>query len=212
MRRSADQHGLTLIELLVASAIMVVVSAMIILTWFSLQRSFAFTSDSDHQREAARDAVTRSAREMRDVKAPEGLVAIVAAEPNEFEFFTGFNVSDQSPSAQPVEVRYVYDARTHTIYRQRDGSDTGWSAEGEPQIVVLRNVVNDRTPAGSSTPLFSYVVYKDGEQVTVNRVDGPDMQSIVSVGIHVFCDLNPDKAPNYLELRTSAQLRNLRLR
>ena len=213
MRSTKHQTGLTLIELLVAMTIMAVVSAMIILTWFSLQKSYSFTANSNEQREHARDAVARMAREIRDLQAPTGLAPVIAAEPNEFSFYTAFNLPDQLPSSQPRAARFSYDPNkdTNTIYRQRDGSDTDSSAENEPAIAVMQNVMNGQLPAGSSTPVFSYVIYKDGEQQTVPRVEGPDMQSIISVGIHVTSDLNPGKAPNYFELRTSAQLRNLRL-
>ena len=211
MRSTKHQTGLTLIELLVAMTIMAVVSAMIILTWFSLQKSYSFTANSNEQREHARDAVARMAREIRDLQAPTGLAPVIAAEPNEFSFYTAFNLPDQLPSSQPQAARFTYDPDADTIYRQRDGSDTDSSPDNEPLIAVMRNVVNGQIPEGSSTPVFSYVIYKDGEQQTVPRVEGPDMQSIISVGIHVTSDLNPGKAPNYFELRTSAQLRNLRL-
>jgi prepilin-type N-terminal cleavage/methylation domain-containing protein len=210
-RRNDKQSGITLIELLVAMTIMTVVAGMIIFTLFSLQKSYSFTTTSDEQREFTRDAVSRITREIRDIQGPAGLEAVVAAEPYEFSFYTSFNLPNQLPSSQPKAARFTYDPATDTIYRQRDGTDEDSSADNEPRVAVIRNVMNGDVPAGSSTPVFRYVIYQDGHQVPLDRVTGPDMQSIVSVEMHVISDLNPDKAPYYFDLRTSAQLRNLRL-
>lgn len=202
MKSSDNQSGLTLIELLVAMTIMAVVAGMIILTLFSLQKSYSFTTSSDEQRELTRDAVSRIAREIRDLQGPAGLEPVVAAKPNRFSFYSSFNVPNQLPTSQPKATIYTYvpgpeDPEDGIIYRQRDNG---------PSVPIMRNVVN-----GAGTPIFSYVIYSGGKQVPVPTVTGPDMQSIVSVEIHVISDLNPEKGPRPFDLRTSAQLRNLRL-
>ena len=48
------QRGLTLIELLIAMSILTVVTGMILISWFSLQDSFSFSTKSTEQREAGR--------------------------------------------------------------------------------------------------------------------------------------------------------------
>jgi Tfp pilus assembly protein PilW len=205
MKSSDNQSGITLIELLVAMTIMVVITGMIILTWSSLQKSFSFTSRSDEQRELTRDAVSRIAREIRDLQGPAGLEPVVAAEPNKFSFYSSFNLQNQLPASQPKATIYTYvpgtkDPEDGIIYRQRDNG---------PSVPIMRNVVN-----GARTPIFSYVIYRGGEQFPVDPLtvlEPQDMQSIVSVEIHVISDLNPEKGPRPFDLRTSAQLRNLRL-
>ncbi len=59
--------------------------------------------------------------------------------------------------------------------------------------------------------MFTYVVYDgSGNQVRKTTVTVAAMQSILSVEIRVITDLNPGKSPNYFDLRTAAQPRNLR--
>jgi prepilin-type N-terminal cleavage/methylation domain-containing protein len=205
-RNAKAQRGMTLVELLVAMSIMVVLSTMIIMVWVALQDSYAFTSRSDKQREFARDAAARMTREIRDIQAQSGVDAVVVAEPDEFWFYSGFNLPNQLPTDKPRATRYTYDANTDTVYRQRDKSaDADQSPLNEPKMVVARNVVND------SAPVFTYLVYDGaGNQVRMTAVTGSAMQAILSVEIRLIVDLNPGKSPNYFDLRSAAQPRNLR--
>lgn len=209
-KRHAGQRGLTLVELLISMAIMGVISTMLLVVWFSLQDSYAFTSRSDKSREFARDAASRMTREIRDIQAQAGKPAVVVAEADEFWFYSAFNLPNQLPTDKPRATRYTYDSATNTIYRQRDKStDANQSPIDEPKVAVATNVVNDEV---SSTPVFTYVVY-DGSGNQVQKTTGltlAEMQSILSVEIRVITDLNPGKSPNYFDLRTAAQPRNLR--
>lgn len=200
------QSGLTLVELLVAMTIMGVLSTMIIMVWSSLQDSYAFTTRSDEQREFARDAAARMTREIRDIQAQPGVDAVWVANPDEFWFYSAFNLPNQLPIDKPRATRYTYDATTQTLYRQRDSStDADQSPLNEPKMVVATNVVN------GDTPVFTYYLY-DGSsnQVPFTTVTGSAMQSILSVEIRLITDVNPGKSPNYFDLRTAAQPRNLR--
>jgi prepilin-type N-terminal cleavage/methylation domain-containing protein len=213
MRLGRSGHsGVTLVELVVAMAIMGVLSTMILVVWFSLQDSYAFTTRADRQREVARDAAARMVREVRDIQAQTGIDAVVVAKPDEFWFYSGFNLPNQLPADKPRATRYTYDSSTNTIYRQRDRSeDANQSPLDEPKVPVVANVVNDQIPKGSSTPVFTYVVYDGtGTQVPMTTVTGSAMQEILSVEIRVITDVNPGKSPVYFDLRTAAQPRNLR--
>ena len=178
------QSGLSLVELLIAMAIMGVISTMVLMVWFSLQDSYAFTSRSDKQREFARDATARMTREIRDIQAQAGLDAVVVADANEFWVYSAFNLPNQIPTDKPRGTRYTYDPATNTIYRQRDRSaDADQSPLNEPKVAVANNVVNDQVASiwGASTPVFTYVVYDGaGNQVPTTSVSGSAMQSISS--------------------------------
>jgi prepilin-type N-terminal cleavage/methylation domain-containing protein len=205
-RSEKSQRGMSLVELLVAMTIMAVLSTMIILVWVALQDSYAMTSRSDKQREFARDAAARMTREIRDIQAQMGVDAVVVANPDEFWFYSAFNLPNQLPIDKPRATRYTYDESTGKVYRQRDKSaDADQSPLNEPKTVVAANVVN------GSTPVFTYLVYDGaGAQVPMSTVTGTAMQSILSVEIRLIVDLNPGKSPNYFDLRSAAQPRNLR--
>lgn len=213
-KRRCGQGGLTLVELLVAMTIMGVISTMLLVVWFSLQDSYAFTSRSDKQREYARDAAARMTREIRDIQAQAGEDAVLVAEADRFLFYSAFNLPNQLPTDKPRATLYTYDAATNTIYRQRDKStDANTIPWDEPKVTVATNVVNDQVPSkwGSSTPVFTYYVYDgEGNQEEWTTVPASARQSILSVEIRVITDLNPGKSPNYFDLRTAAQPRNLR--
>jgi type II secretory pathway pseudopilin PulG len=64
-QRRPAQAGITLVELLVSMIILGVVSTMLITSWISLQRAFAFTSQDNKARATARDAINRISSEIR---------------------------------------------------------------------------------------------------------------------------------------------------
>jgi len=59
------QRGITLVELLVAMAIMGVVSAMLLTGWFALTESYSYTVKSADARDSGRQAIARVQREIR---------------------------------------------------------------------------------------------------------------------------------------------------
>ena len=69
-RPIAGQRGITLVELLVAMTIMSVITAMLLMGWFALQRSYGFTTHSADARDSGRQAIQRMQREIRDAQKP----------------------------------------------------------------------------------------------------------------------------------------------
>jgi prepilin-type N-terminal cleavage/methylation domain-containing protein len=69
-RHPHGQRGITLVELLVAMTIMSVITAMLLMGWFALSRSWAFTTHSADARDSGRQAMQRIQREVRDAEKP----------------------------------------------------------------------------------------------------------------------------------------------
>jgi hypothetical protein len=118
--------------------------------------------------------------------------------------------------------RYWYDATgaggglRYTLYRQRDVNNNGGFDTGDPLIPVARNVVNvlvaSTDPTSPSTPLFRYTYYDaSGIQKTAPTVpsDG-DLSRIALIKIQILVDLDPGRTPNYMNLESTVQPRNLR--
>jgi len=216
--------GLSLVELLVSMVILAVVSTMIIMVWTNLQRSYASTVSSNHARETARDAMSRMRSEIRDMKPKpdQGEPCIRKATADEIQFSTPY--SDLPGSAYVGSIlltRYWYDAtgadgEPGCLYRQRDVNNNNLFDTGDPKIRVARNLVNalvaSTNPTSSSTPLFRYTYYSaSGILTTASAVpsDG-DRSRILLIRIQILVDLNPGRTPNYMNLESTVQPRNLR--
>lgn len=100
LRRARGQRGISLVELLVAMSIMSVITAMLLMGWFALSRSYGFAVHSADARDSGRQAMQRLQREVRDAQKPPqgyppGLDApdaiIYRAQPYSIAFSTTFN-------------------------------------------------------------------------------------------------------------------------
>ena len=98
------QRGMSLVELVVGIAIMSLVSTMILMGWFSLQKSYSYSVKSNVQRDSARQALSRMQREIRDAEArplPNVDPAIYRARTYWIAVYTTFNVyKTASPTPQ----------------------------------------------------------------------------------------------------------------
>lgn len=231
-RRAADQRGMTMIELLMAASISVIIGVMILLSWFALSRSYANTVKREKASDTARFALARMEREVRDVEQPDASsseVAVVRARPYYIELYTTFNkAGNQFANIKPRLVMYrLYsngelwrfqdtDTPTDGIQGVNETIDSGFllseRTAGEGAQRMAANVVNETTPSGSSTPVFTYIYYNgDGTLAHQSDVRGTTNRAkIRAVEMNLLLDLNPGRSPVYSHLRTTAQLRNTR--
>src|SRR5450759_687191 len=177
-RRSAgDQAGLTLVELLIGMTIAGILTTMILMGWFSLQNSYSMSSQSTKQREAARDAMSRIIRELRDAQASDLNNPLRLANWDEVRFYTSFNDPGSGNAGVLRLTRYWYDAAHEQLIRQRDTNNNGrFSAlplssggdehnmatldSGDRVSVILTHVTNGAPPAcGTDGLLFRYLYY-----------------------------------------------------
>lgn len=212
------QQGITLVELLVAMTIMLVLSTMIVGTWITLTNAYSFTSRSDKQRDFARQAIDRMAREIRDAQQPlcGSTTAFTKAYPNEVRFYSTFNTAGAAdPTSGPRLTRLVYKVTNAAdgvgaVYREFPGGDGDFdTANDNVSQLLVDNVSND----GAGKDLFTYWYY-DSVTNTLKHSDGTttlvDPSRIVEVEITMLVDLNPGKAPNYMDVSTKVQPRNVR--
>lgn len=214
--------GITLVELLVAISILAVVTTLILTSWFALQSSFAQTSRASQSREFARDAVARMTQEIRDAQAVGSGSAIITAERFKIEFYSAYNQADSDNARSvPRQTAFVYVAsgadKSGKIYRVVDSNDSGSVADevaGLPTSgrMVIDNVVNWGEPdATTKTSVFRYSFY-DPDTAIFKTVDSMTTSAagIREVHIRVLVDLNPGQSPVYMDLKTTAQPRNMR--
>jgi prepilin-type N-terminal cleavage/methylation domain-containing protein len=231
-RQTRNQRGMTMVELLVAMSISLVITSMILLSWFALSRSYATTTKREKASDTTRFALARMEREIRDVEQPPASVsevAVVRARPYYIEIYTTFNkAGNQFADVKPRLVMYrLYSDDELWRFQDMNGdgaignvndtAESGFSlseqAAGEGAQMMAANVVNESTPSTSSpTPLFTYIYYNDdGTLAHQNDVRGTTSRAkIRAVEINLLLDWNPGKSPVYTHLRTTAQLRNTR--
>lgn len=211
------QRGITLVELLVAMTIMLVLSTMIVATWVTLTNAYSFSTRSDKQRDLARQAIDRMAREVRDAQQPLGSVspAFTRAYPNEVRFYSTFNTPGApAPTAAPRLTRFIYRVTdvvngTGAVYREFPGVDGVWDTADDVSERLVSDVSNDNV----GKDVFTYWSYDSGSGDLVPSAGTAqlvDPSRIVEVGITMLVDLNPGKAPNYMDVSTTVQPRNVR--
>ena len=203
MTRRDGQAGVTLVELLVVIAIGSVISGALLITWFSLNDSYSFTTRNSEAQGFARDAVARLGRELRDAEPKGGALAITHAYSDEIEFTTTFNEQgNESRQVEPVLTRYYYErdeARgVGELHRVRGATDT----------VVVGNLVNPML--GGRADIFHYAyVSTAGESVPDASTPEPEMYGTISlIRIDLMVDLDPGSAPQPMNVSTAVHLRN----
>jgi prepilin-type N-terminal cleavage/methylation domain-containing protein len=211
------QRGMTLIELLVAMTIMAFLTTMIIGTWISLTKAYSFTSRSDRQRDFANQAIARMAREIRDAQQVPGSTsaAFVRAYPDEVRLYSTFNMAGNSdPTSTPRLTRFILretDPVQHvgTIYREFPGADGLFDTGDDVSSALVKDVVNLR----QTTDLF---IYSAINATTGQMYQSSGMTTLVpaariqTVRILLLVDLNPGKSPNYMDISTTVEPRNVR--
>jgi len=217
MNARRRQLGLTLMELLVVVAIGSVITGMVLMVWFGLNRSSAMTTSSSQARDFARDGIARLGREIRDAEPLPGHEAIQQADAWSITFTTSFNeVGNDLATTAPRLVRYWYDENTDSLRRtvDSDGDQTVTLADGvtpdpgDRTSVIVPHLLN--IEGARSEAVFTYT-YMDGNANRKTDTTPVPLSGIVLVRIHLLVDLDPGKAPRAMDLTTEVQLRNQRV-
>lgn len=214
-RRRLRQHeGFTLVELVVATVLMLVVLAGIYTIWFGLQRTYSFTEDDMGAQQQARTALAEMVEAIRTGRQPDNPpdvsldLAIVSADANELICWTDV---DRDPAHTLELVRYRVDTSTRTLYRDDFGTpeeiyadhwaDHDWFGSSDSVRLVGNWLSNT-----SEKPLFTYV---DANGSTL-PTPVSDPTKIREVAIDLLIDIDTERAPISHELRSVVQPRNLR--
>ena len=129
LRGTRGQRGISLVELLVAMSIMSVITAMLLMGWFALSRSYGFSVHSADARDSGRQAMQRLQREIRDAqKPPQGYLGTSTFE---------------APDAIIYRARPYWIALS-TTFNDIGNSTAGWTgptptpSPSRPHLVVYR--------------------------------------------------------------------------
>jgi prepilin-type N-terminal cleavage/methylation domain-containing protein len=232
--RPERQRGLTLVEVMVVTVILGIVSTLLVMMWVNLQRAYSFTVSSNQSRQQARDSMARMVAEIRDAQIPTsgpyaGQAPIRVASGFDIRFFTSYGQSGGSIVLTRYRYRLNSATGQWTLYRQRDTNGNSILDSGDLRQVVTTSCVNqDPTGDGNLSDrvdMFTYSYYgTNGSLVTTGATYDADghsasgttsvptynLSGIETVNIRIISDLNPKHAPVYIDLRSTVQPRNLR--
>jgi prepilin-type N-terminal cleavage/methylation domain-containing protein len=215
LSRLSKGEGFSLIEVLMASLLMLVVLAAVYGIWFGMQRTYGFTDEDMRAQSEARTAMSELVEFIRTAREPESHVAedldmvIVRAEANSLVFWTDV---DRDASHDLELVRFRVDSSTRTLYR--DTSDTGdINFANSTQVRLVGNWVSNNDQPGNA--LFSYVGMNGTSlPMTTGTAGDPshveDPTQIREVHILLMVDVVMGKSPEHHELSSVVQPRNLR--
>jgi prepilin-type N-terminal cleavage/methylation domain-containing protein len=148
LRGARCQQGITLVELLIAMSIMSVITALLLLGWFALSKSYGFAVHSADARDSGRQAMQRLQREIRDAqKPPQGYLGtstfdapdaiIYRARPYFIAFSSTFNDAGNATAAwtgtptptpsptRPHLIVYKLYTTDHELWRFEDLNNNG---------------------------------------------------------------------------------------
>jgi prepilin-type N-terminal cleavage/methylation domain-containing protein len=198
----AREDGMTLVEVLVVSALMLVVLGATLTTFNTFESNALANQRLNDAQDSARRGLDLMARDLRNLASPTpGLpLAVDLAAPTDviFQSEGKFKPAGSLNEQNTTRVRYCLDTTNGNLYRQIQTwttgvapavpsagcGDTAWGST----MVAATNVVN------GTRPIFTY------------NATAPDQ--ITEVSAQLFVDTNPGKRPAETDLQTSVFLRN----
>jgi prepilin-type N-terminal cleavage/methylation domain-containing protein len=218
------QNGMTLIELLVASAILLVVMSAIYSIWAGLQNTYMFTAEDMLAQDQARTAMGEMVESIRTARVPASVpsetynAVIPIAQRNSITVWTDI---DKDANHDLELVRYRVDTSHRILYRdQATITDHVISWTSEKLVTTnVGNGQNDTNLADQSLWLFTYydangnlLPYDDHEGDDSEHVHHKilDPTAIREVRISLLVDIYVDRAPVTHQLTSVVQPRNLR--
>jgi len=190
-RRRRGEEGFTVIETVVASAVLLVVLAIFFGALVSLTNTENRAENLVNNEQNVRFELTQMARDLR-AGNPMVMLASKSAYANEVEVMLGPTGGTQSV------VRWYYETNpaspTYETLTRQVMSDASPTATVVSSGTVLRRVRN----VESSTPLFSYYGYHNGQQVDLmaGSFSAFDVSNCsIRVSMLVISDSNPGPLP-----------------
>ena len=153
----------------------------------------------------------------REIRAAEARSSspITIAQPTRLAITTAFNYADNElVTTEPRQVYYQLrldpdDSSNKQLVRLKDSSlpiglTDEWAAD--KWQVLVEHVVNK-----ASEPVFQYTYYdSQGDLQRAPSVTGQNIYRILTIDVRLKVDQNPGKSPDFLDVRTTIQPRNMR--
>jgi type II secretory pathway component PulJ len=203
LSRVRDETGITLIELLVGSTILVFVMLVTFAAFNSFGNQARINFSQNEAQSAARIGVDRLARELRNTSSP-GLSnsPIQRANGDEIVFQTVDPSGPGGGSNSRSIARVRYCVQSSTLWRQV----STWTTATPPALPTATACPD--SSYGTQTTISDYVAnYANGQSRPVFTYDASSLSNIGSVTVELYTDKNTAKLPSEQRLKTMVFLR-----
>ncbi|HZC27873.1 MAG TPA: prepilin-type N-terminal cleavage/methylation domain-containing protein, partial [Actinopolymorphaceae bacterium] len=211
MTRARQQHGFSLVEVLLVCVVGMVIFSATLAAFTSLYRSNRDATMQSDNVDDARVALDRASRQLRNLANPNGATAtIFRAEANDFIFQTSdpaktwvrYCLDTNAPASADRARLWMAESSNATLPA---GMQTGCPGTGASRTtVVSQNVSN--VAGGQGRPVFRYSCLS-GSPVTC-PASSTDYPKITMVGAQLFIDSLPNDNVHEMQVSTAVYLRN----
>ncbi len=193
----SKRRGFTFIEMIVVVAMFTILSLTVTSTIVQFYKTNAYAVAQSSEVQSASHAMKLVIRDIREATyADNGSFPVVSASSNNFVFFSDI---DRDNSVERVEyvlvgtklMKYITNAAGSPLSYSGTPSETHTISE------FIRNIAQ-------ATPTFRYFDSTDTE------ISGSDVTEIVSVGVGIIVNVDPNRSPGLFTLTSHATLRNLK--
>jgi type II secretory pathway component PulJ len=203
MSRLGEEQGMTLVEVLMASVLMLVVLGATLTTFNNFERNVKTNEQQNEAQEQARRAMDLMARDLRNLASPTPYLplAVDRHEPVDLIFQSeGKDKPAGSLNAQnTTRVRYCVNAVEDRLYRQTQT----WTSALPPDMPGATDCPG---PGWTTTIAVADEIVNEARSLfTYNAVE---RAAITEVSAQVFVDVDPGRTPAEVTLQSSVFLRN----
>lgn len=217
MTRIRDQHGYSLVELLVAMALSTIVFGATLSVLDVFQTNNRYDQLRNENQDSARSALDALTKDIRNVAAPSlgyyGALEEAGAYSIMFQTVDPFNSPTTEDPTAAIRVRYCLDDSSPTneiLWKQIRRAETGKKLAEAPTPTECPD--KSSKDFESSTTLVQNVTNRIGGQKQTERslfvYSATSIPQILSIETNLYLDLNPGHPPGETRLTSGVSLRN----
>jgi type II secretory pathway component PulJ len=203
MARLREEQGMTLVEVLMASVLMLIVLGATLTTFNNFERNVKTNEQQNEAQEQARRAMDLMARDLRNLASPTPNLPLAVDRHEALDLIfqsEGKEKPAGSLNAQnTTRVRYCVDAVEDRLYRQTQT----WTSALPPDVPGATACPG---PGWTKTIPVADEIVNDGRALF--SYNAADRSAITEVSARVFVDVDPERSPAEVTLLSSVFLRN----
>jgi type II secretory pathway pseudopilin PulG len=197
------EDGMTLVEVLLVSALMLIVMGATLTTFNNFERKARDNQNLNEAQDQTRRALDLMARDLRNLASPTPLlplaVDVKGAQDLVFQSEGKVKPAGSLNAQNTTRVRFCLNTTTKILFRQIQT----WTSAAAPGIPT--SGCGDEAGWNSTMPVATDVVNGSRPVFTYNSGDN---DKVTEVSAQVFVDTTPNRLPAEVDLQTSVFLRN----